>query len=290
MAAGLYRARLPPGTFPHNPSPMRTLATLCASAALTLALSTPALAQPANDNLEGRETITGPGVYTSSTIDATAEAGEATASCAFGGPAGDSNQSVWWAYTPTENGSISIDTDGSALPGGGFTDTIVSVHTGDAFPLTEVACNDDDPSNGAGDFTSLIDEFAVTAGTTYYVRVTSYVGGGRENGEIQMTFSGPAAVAVEPAALPVGYGFEVVGANPFVQSTRVAVTVAEAQAVRVVVYDALGREAGVLFDGTMGAGAPTEVAFDRGALSAGTYVVRATGEAFDVAQRVTIAR
>ena len=106
----------------------------------------------------------------------------------------------------------------------------------------------------------------------------------------QLLFNDASPVASEPEALPVGYAFDLLGANPFTTSTSFDLQVAVSQDVRVVVYDALGREAAVLFEGAVSASNAQVVAFDRGSLRAGTYIVRAMGSSFDVVQPVTIVR
>lgn len=84
--------------------------------------------------------------------------------------------------------------------------------------------------------------------------------------------------------------FELRGINPFDYSTRFDLRVEETQEVRVVAYDALGREAASLFQGTVSAGTTVPVVFERGELQAGIYVVRALGASFDEAVRVTLVR
>ncbi|MEM1054642.1 MAG: hypothetical protein AAGI52_03875 [Bacteroidota bacterium] len=64
---------------------------------------------PENDNLADAITITGNGEYLSSVTTASSEANEVSASC----QTADSNQSVWWVYTPATDGTITLDTNGS---------------------------------------------------------------------------------------------------------------------------------------------------------------------------------
>lgn len=69
--------------------------------------------------------------------------------------------SVWWSYRPVEDGTLTVDTNGSAV------DTLVAVYTGSSLgALTEVGSDDD---GGAG-FTSEV-SIPVTGGTTYSVAV-----------------------------------------------------------------------------------------------------------------------
>lgn len=66
--------------------------------------------------------------------------------------------SVWYAYTPTESGTLNVSTAGSDY------DTALGVYTGSRGDLAPVTCNDD----ADGGLTSHV-SIPVTAGTTYYV-------------------------------------------------------------------------------------------------------------------------
>ena len=163
---------------------------------------------PVNDNFASAINITAAGQQTlSSTVDATAETGEPVvpAACATG----DSNQSVWYKFTAGASGPVTLDTEGSIVatppgPAGQFTDTILSIYTGATLAtLAQVACNDDDPTNtGVGNFTSRIENFAATLGTTYYVRVSSFgtaATATRYNGEVRLTATGTFTVPSGPS-------------------------------------------------------------------------------------------
>jgi hypothetical protein len=96
--------------------------------------------------------------------------------------------------------------------------------------------------------------------------------------------------AVEASAtLPDGFALGEVSPNPFSSLARLALAVAEAQAVRVEVFDGLGRRVAVLHDGEIEAGTHALV-LDGASLPVGVYVVRATGETFSAARRVTLVR
>ena len=149
---------------------------LSALVALLLALLPgAALAQPANDALAGATAIAGtlPQVLSGTNVEATAETDEADASCAF------SAASVWWSYTPGVNGTVVFSTGGSDF------DTVLSLWTGAGHPLAEVACNDDSGFEPTSALTATL-----TAGTTYFVRVTGY---GTEQGTIALTVAPPPA-------------------------------------------------------------------------------------------------
>ena len=70
----------------------------------------------------------------------------------------------------------------------------------------------------------------------------------------------------------------------------VTLQVAEAQAVTVAVFDALGRRVAVLHDGPLPASQAHTFTLDGADLPSGTYVVRAIGETFAASQAVTLLR
>jgi hypothetical protein len=73
---------------------------------------------------------------------------------------------VWFRFTASTSGSVTIDTSGSDY------DTVLAAYTGDALnTLTPVACDDD---IGTG-FQSMI-TFSATAGTTYHIQAGGFAG------------------------------------------------------------------------------------------------------------------
>lgn len=78
--------------------------------------------------------------------------------------------------------------------------------------------------------------------------------------------------------------------NPFSATSTIELAVEATEAVRVSVYDALGREVQTAFDGVVSADAPVSVQIDGRGLSTGVYVVRVTGVTFATTQQVTIVR
>lgn len=73
------------------------------------------------------------------------------------------NQTVWFAFTPTQNMRLEANTFGSNY------DSTLSVYTGTRGTLTSLGCNDD--SNGT--LQSRV-RFDAVAGTTYYFEVSSF--------------------------------------------------------------------------------------------------------------------
>jgi hypothetical protein len=103
----------------------------------------------------------------------------------------------------------------------------------------------------------------------------------------------PVGFSVAGEAPPVAAaGIEIDAAvpNPFTPETTVRFRVAEAQSVRVVLYDALGRRVSTLFDGPIDAGRYETVRIESGNLPAGTYVVRVEGERAQATTRIVLQR
>ena len=127
-----------------------------------------ALAAPANDNFASAIAIStpvgAPGIVAvGDNTGASVEGGETASTC------GGLNYTLWYTWTsPGSPGTAVLDTWGSTF------DTVLAVYTGSAFPLTEVACNDDFAgTQGTRSATS----FAYTPGTTYRIRVSSFGSG-----------------------------------------------------------------------------------------------------------------
>ena len=88
---------------------------------------------------------------------------------------------------------------------------------------------------------------------------------------------------------PADYALGAVHPNPSRAEARVAYTLPRAGAIRLAVYDALGREVAVLADGLHGAGAH-EAVLDGAALAPGVYVVVLEGEGARATAKLTILR
>lgn len=79
----------------------------------------------------------------------------------------------------------------------------------------------------------------------------------------------------------------VVGANPFKTETTLELIVDRAQAVRVEVFDVMGRQVATLYQGTLGAGTAQVLTLRESTLAPGVYAVRATGETFSATRQVS---
>lgn len=125
---------------------------------LNLTLAPPA----ANDNFADRITLTG------ASSSATAANGSSTGETGEPDHAAVSNpiRSVWWTWTASSPGVVTIDTFGSNF------NTTLAVYTGPAVnALTAVAGNDDAPGSQQSQVS-----FAVVMGTTYQIAVAGFQG------------------------------------------------------------------------------------------------------------------
>lgn len=115
---------------------------------------------PPNDDFANATQITGlPYSDNQDTQAATIEAGEPTPSCSYGYV----SNTIWYAYTATENKTISASVNG-------YYTTITAVYSGSSLNnLTALGCR-----SYYGESLSL----AVQAGTTYYFQISSLYGGG----------------------------------------------------------------------------------------------------------------
>jgi hypothetical protein len=116
-----------------------------------------------NNNFANATVITGTtATVTGSNTGASKESGEPNHAGNAGG------KSVWWTWTATASGTVTIDTLGSNF------DTLLGIYTGTSVSgLTLVKANDDSPAGGT--LTSKV-SFTVTAGTTYRIAVDGYGG------------------------------------------------------------------------------------------------------------------
>ena len=89
---------------------------------------------------------------------------------------------------------------------------------------------------------------------------------------------------------PAAHHLSAPSPNPFDQQATFALTVGQAQAVRAVATDVLGREVAVLFDGVARPGVSESLVLEAGGLAPGLYLVTVTGETFQSTRRVTRAR
>jgi hypothetical protein len=126
---------------------------------------------PTNDNFASAINITTNAFTdTRDSSGATMQTSDPIPACAqnvqVGFTTGTSN-TIWYKFTPTSNGTITdVDTIGSSY------DSVLSIWTGSASSLTAFACNDD--INPGIVIQSQLTNLVVTAGTTYYIMVSSF--------------------------------------------------------------------------------------------------------------------
>ncbi len=115
------------------------------------------------------------GTYTGSTASATRDG---SASCGRS----SSTRDVWYKYTAPASGTLSLNTCGSAY------DTVLSIHSGcPGTTSNQLNCNDDCGGSPCGGVSSCLSR-SVTAGVTYYIRVSGYNGA---SGSFTLNVSGP---------------------------------------------------------------------------------------------------
>jgi len=135
-------------------------ATTSATVTLTVVSGTNA---PVNDNFANATRLSGTSLsMNGSNAGATKQTGEPLHAGNSGG------HSVWYSWTATQSGIVSLNTAGSNF------DTLLAVYTGSAVnALTKVAANDDSPFSRT--LTSAL-SFNAVAGVTYYFAVDGYDG------------------------------------------------------------------------------------------------------------------
>lgn len=95
--------------------------------------------------------------------------------------------------------------------------------------------------------------------------------------------------AVEVAiGLPETFRLSEAYPNPFNPETQFSLTVAIQQEVHVAVFDMMGREVTVLFQGTLEANQTKAFVFDAGNLPSGQYMYRVVGKTFNTSRTVTL--
>ncbi|HEY0687448.1 MAG TPA: hypothetical protein VGD71_00275, partial [Kribbella sp.] len=129
-------------------------------AASAVALPQASAAPPGNDAFLSAQPLTGlPADATGSNVDATREPGEPDHAGNAGGA------SIWYSWTPSASGRISIDTCFSEF------DTLLAVYTGSALAGLVPVAAADDTCGTRSEVT-----FTATEGTTYRIAVDGYAG------------------------------------------------------------------------------------------------------------------
>ena len=153
--------------------------------ALALVAAASAAAQPANDNPAAAVVIPAPGTVTGTNVGATLDAGEPVPSCQA-----STGASVWWVYTPPEDGLLAIDLTGSDF------DTVLSL-----YQPGEIGCNDDIEFPNVA---SRIADVPVDGGDTVWIRVAGFDGtDGVAQGSITLAL-GFSTSALVTTTLPPG--------------------------------------------------------------------------------------
>jgi len=153
--------------------------TLLVLAGLTFGKAvTPVGAAGANDDFDTSTEITSlPFSVVEDTTAATAAMDDPAFPC---GSLDAGSNTVWYSFTPTENGTLYVNTHNSDY------DTMLAVWTGERGSLTNVACNDD----YVGETSAL--RVALTAGVAYYIEAADKNGTGG-NLDLYVNFGGTCA-------------------------------------------------------------------------------------------------
>ncbi len=102
-------------------------------------------------------------------------------------------------------------------------------------------------------------------------------------------FAPPVSSEDDAQGVPRAAALSAAHPNPFRGTATVTLLLPQAQRVEVALFDVLGRRVMVLHEGPLGSGSHALV-LDGSGLGSGVYVVRAQGEGFTAARRVTLVR
>jgi hypothetical protein len=148
-----------------------------------VSVQVPSLPPPGNDSCSGALSMTAGTTYTLNTATAT-PTNDPTPTCE-----GTFGKGVWYSFTPSASGTVTISTCGSDF------DTALAVYTGSCGSLTEIACNDDSGPACATSQASV--SFSGTAGTTYRILAGGH-GGASGNLSILATSTGIGGLQIIP--------------------------------------------------------------------------------------------
>ncbi len=123
------------------------------------------------------------------TVGATAGS-ELTESCGFT----TNSNTVWYAFTPTCNRRLTIDTNGSTY------DTVLSVFHGTCGAANEIDCDDD---SGTGLNSQLVN-VPLTANQPYLIKIADF--GNPDGGTLDFNMSAPICCVGDIVPLPIGNG------------------------------------------------------------------------------------
>jgi len=106
---------------------------------------------------------------------------------------------AWFRFTAPATGSMNIDTNGGSI------DTVLAVYTGSSVGALSPRACDDDSGEGRQ---SLIQDLAVTSGTTYYIQVGGFDAG---TGPIHLNLTAPSGAGAGTASVTVAISCTALG-------------------------------------------------------------------------------
>ena len=134
-----------------------------------------------NDECEGA-IVTGTGLTDFTTVDGSSSSDAYDASLCPDTYLGDMNDDVWFSYTPSASGTLTVSTCDLV----NF-DTDLVVYQGTCGNKSQVACNGD--GSGCSDYSSLL-TVDVTSGNQYLIRVGGWDGNSTGSGQLSLALEG----------------------------------------------------------------------------------------------------
>ncbi|MDX1993041.1 MAG: hypothetical protein SF029_11655 [bacterium] len=266
MMAFIKRCRL-------NPLLTLVVALLLSLSASLLDFQSVSAAPPANDSFANAVVIsTLPYFATQSTVEASEDGGDPFAECAPGLGGSGRAKSVWYRYTASGTGLVTLKTTGSSY------DTVISVWTGGEGTFTAVpnACNNDLNSRQSTLQVNMI------SGTTYHIMIGEFGNEGVATGGTLNLFvrSGPITGALEwmgPSSMITNAGGDPIYAWSNVGAVSYALYVANATTPQTPAYFGWGLSAQCA--GAACTFNPVSASSEVGRLMSGTYLawVRGSG-------------
>lgn len=142
-----------------------------------------------------------------------------------------------------------------------------------------------------GDLVALLDAAGINLNETVTLSHRVLASDGQANAASAtqtISFTRGLLTTTEQETVPAAFALSPVYPNPFNPEARFTLTVAQAQPVRLAVYDALGREVAVVHEGMLAGGHKHSFVFTAAGLPTGMYLLKATGKTFSAMRKVLL--